>query len=40
MVIAEPESLVIVAGSRAVAGLMENRGKVRGARDTVGAAID
>jgi len=40
MVVAEPEPLVDVAGSRAVPGLMENRGKMQVVRDTVGAAMD
>jgi len=40
MVVAEPEPLVDVAGSRAVPALMQNRGKMQVVRDTVGAAMD
>jgi hypothetical protein len=39
MVVAEPEPLVDVGGSRAVPGLVEIGGKMQDVRDTVGAAM-
>jgi hypothetical protein len=40
MVVVEPEPLVDVAGSTALPGLMENRGRMQVVWDTVGAAMD
>jgi hypothetical protein len=40
MAVADPEPLVDVGGSRAVPGLMDNRGKLQVVRDRVGAAMD
>jgi len=38
-VVADPGPLFDVAGSKAVPGLVENRGKIQVVRDTVGTAM-